>query len=389
MKILLTFTGVHDPFAEISGAGGKMAGPVLTVSSAQQFDCVHLFSTPATVESSKQTKEELQKRNKGLAVEICDAAFKTPASHLGIPGQLKTRFNKIRKKNPKAEYFICVSSGIPHVDAGWLMLAAGGEIHARILQARASKSVRAGPGRVVEIDFTDPRSPKIRPFGSGPDEDGPCDFQSLSDGLCLVGDHSLFIRELKTAFSMAEYDQPILLLGETNTGKEAFARLIHCASKRAVRPFIAVNCAAVTGASIEGRLFGHAQEAFAGAGQDHKGCFEQADGGTLFLDELDALPAPCQAKLLRAMEHGKIQRLGNDQESSVNVRVIAATGMDIKDVIGEKSPRKDLYDEFYLLRFSAETKKKWDRLLRAQSPALPEETPAQTNIVRLPSAAGG
>lgn len=389
MKILLTFTGVHDPFAELSGAGGKMAGPVLTVTAAQPFDCVHLFSTPATVESSKQTKEELQKRNKSLAVEICDAALKNPASHLGIPGQLKTRFNKLCKKNPKAEYFICVSSGIPHVDAGWLMLAAGGEIHARILQARASKSVRAGPGRVVEIDFTNPRSPKIRPFGAGPDEDGPCDFQSLSDDLCLVGDHSLFLRELKTAFSMAEYDQPILLLGETNTGKEAFARLIHCASKRAVRPFIAVNCAAVTGASIEGRLFGHAQEAFAGAGQDHKGCFEQADGGTLFLDELDALPAPCQAKLLRAMEHGKIQRLGGDQESSVNVRVIAATGVDIKDVIGEKSPRKDLYDEFYLLRFSAETKKKWDRLLRAQSPALPEEIPAQTNIVRLPSAAGG
>jgi transcriptional regulator of acetoin/glycerol metabolism len=388
MKILLTFTGVHDPFAEISGAGEKMAGPVLTVSSARQFDCVHLFSTPATAANATQTKEELQKRNNSLTVEICDVPLKDPANRLGIPKQLKSRFKKLCKKNPQAEYFICVSSGIPHVDASWLMLAARGEIHARILQARTPKFVRAGPGRVTEIDFTNLHAPQIRPFGAMPETDGPCDFQSLSDDLCLVGDHALFLRELKTAFSMAESDCPILLLGETNTGKEAFARLIHCASKRAAKPFITVNCAAVTETPIESRLFGHAKDAFTGAGQDHKGCFEQADGGTVFLDELDGLPAPCQAKLLRAMEHGKIQRLGDDRESSVNVRVIAATRVDINDVIAEKQPRKDLYQSFYLLRFSAKTKKKWDRLLRAQSPALPEETPAQTNIVPLPSAAG-
>jgi sigma54-dependent transcription regulator len=389
MRILLTFIGVHDPFAEISGAGEKVTGPVLTVSSAQPFDCVHLFSTPATAANAAQTKEELRKGNKSLTVEICDAPLKDPANRLGIPNQLKSRFKKLCKKNPKAEYFICVSSGIPYVDASWLMLAARGEIHARILQARTAKFVRVGPGRVTEIDLTNPQSPQIRPFGALPDEDGPYDFQSLSDDLCLVGDHAPFLRELKTALTMAECDCPILLLGENNTGKEAFARLIHCASKRASRPFITVNCAAVTGIPVESRLFGHAKDAFAGADQDLKGCFEEAGGGTLFLDELDALPVSCQAKLLRAMEHGKIQRLGDDGESSVNVRVIAATNVDIKNVIAEKKPRKDLYQSFYLLRFSAKTKKKWDRLLRAQAPAMPEESPAQTNIVPLPSAAGG
>ena len=387
MRILLTFTGVHDPFAEISGASEMVAGPVLTVSSARQFDRIHLFSTPATAENSTQTKAELQKRNKSLTVEICDVPLKDPASRLGISNQLRSRFKKLYKKNPVAEYFICVSSGISHVDASWLMLVAGGEIHARILQACTAKFVRAGPGRVTEIDFTNPHAPQIRPFGAAPEEAGPCDFQLLSDDLCLVGDHTLFLRELKTAFSMAEYDCPILLLGETNTGKEAFARLIHCASKRAAKPFITVHCAAVTADPIESRLFGHAPDAFTGASQDDKGCFAQADGGTLFMDALDGLPAPCHAKLLRALEHGKIQRLGDDRESSVNVRVIAATSVDIGDVIGEKTPRKDLYREFYLLRFGAKTKTKWDRLLRAQSPALPEEPPAQTNIVPLSSAA--
>ncbi len=364
------------------------AGPVLTAASARQFDCVHIFSTPDTAEVSKQTKEELQKRNPGLAVEISDVPFKDSTSPSEIPGHLKSSFKKISRKNPKAEYFICVSSGIPHVDAGWLMLAASGEIQARILQTQTAKFVPAGAGRVAEIDFTNPQVPQIKPFGALPGEDGPYDFQSLCDDLCIVGDHAHFLRELKTAFSMAEYDSPILLLGETNTGKEAFARLIHCASRRAAKPFITVNCAAVPETQIESRLFGHRKEAFPGADGDHKGCFEEANGGTLFLDALDGLPAPCQAKLLRAMDYGKIQRLGDDQESGVNVRVIAATSFDIKNVIEDKTTRKDLYRGFYLLRFSTNTQKKWDRMLRAQPPASPQESPAQANIVPFPSAAG-
>jgi len=389
MKTLLTFTGVHDPFAEISGIGEEVTGPVLTVASAQPFDCIHLFSTPATAENSTQTKNELRKRYRNLAVEISDLPLKEPEKPSGIPGQLKSGFKKLHKKNPKAEFFICVSSGLPHVDAGWLMLVAGGEIHARILQTHTAKFVRAGDGRVKEFDFTNPQSPRIQPFGAGPEADGPYDFQSLSDDLCLAGDHAPFLRELKTAFSMAESDCPILLLGETNTGKEAFARLIHCASRRAAKPFIAVNCTDSPEVPIEGRLFGHVKEACTGADGDRQGGFEAADGGTLFLDELDGLPASCQAKLLRAIEHGKIRRLGGGREGTVNVRVIAATNVDIKDIVAEKKPRKDLYQSFYLLRFSAHTKTKWDRLLQASAPASPEEPALQTNIVPLPNAAGG
>ena len=160
MKILLTFTGVHDPFAKASIAGEQQAGPVLTVASVQQFDCVHLLSTPDMAKVSKQTKEELQKRNQSLTVEICDVLLKDPANPLGIPKQLKSRFKKISRPNPKAEYFICVSSGLPHVDASWLMLAASGEIQARILQTRTAKFVPAGASRVTEIDFTNPQFPK-------------------------------------------------------------------------------------------------------------------------------------------------------------------------------------------------------------------------------------
>ena len=240
MKILLTFTGFQDPFAETSVAGEQDPGPVLTVAAVQPFDCVYLFSTPDTAEISAQTKDALQQRNGNLAVQICNVPLKSPTHYPGISRQLKSCFRKISKLNPNAEYFIGVSSGIPHVDASWLMLAARGEIPARILQARVAKFACAGAGQVTEIDFTNPQFPQIRPFGASPDEDGPYDFQSLCDELCVVGDHHHFLRELKTAFSMAEFDSPVLLLGETSTGKEAFARLVHCAGKRAAKPFITV-----------------------------------------------------------------------------------------------------------------------------------------------------
>ncbi|MBI4026282.1 MAG: sigma 54-interacting transcriptional regulator [Verrucomicrobia bacterium] len=345
-KVLLSFTGFHDPFTESSIAGEKETGPVLTVASERQFDRVYLFSTPNTAEISAQTKDELQKRNRSLAVEICEAPLNDPTNYLGILKHLRRHFKVFSKENPDAEYFICVSSGTPHMHASWLMLAASGEIPARILQTRAAKFVREGEGRVTEIDFTNPQFPQIRPFGLLPDEDEAGDFQSLCAELGIVGDHELFLRELKTAFKMAEYDSPILLLGETGAGKEVYARLIHRASKRASKPFITVNCAAFAQALIESQLFGHRRGAFTGADRDQKGFFEEADGGTLFLDELGEMPMPCQAKLLRTIQYGKIQRLGDSREANVNVRVIAATNADVKCAIEEKTLRKDLYYRF-------------------------------------------
>jgi transcriptional regulator with PAS, ATPase and Fis domain len=226
------------------------------------------------------------------------------------------------------------------------MLAASGEIPARILQTRAAKFVREGESRVTEIDFTNAQFPQIKPFGALPDEDETTDFQSLCVQMNIIGDHDLFLRELKKAFTLAEYDSPILLLGETGAGKEVFARLIHGASKRAAKPFITANCAAFAETLIESQLFGHRKGAFTGADRDHKGCFEEADGGTLLLDELGEMPTQCQAKLLRAIQNGKIQRLGDSKESTVNVRVIAATNVDIKRAVEEKALRKDLYYRF-------------------------------------------
>ena len=346
MKILLTFTGFHDPFAEISASGEKEAGPVLTVASERQFDRVCLFSTPSTAEISAQTQAELQTRNQGLAVEVCDVPLKDPTNYLGILKQLRTHFKRINRQYPDAEYFICVSSGTPHMHASWLMLAASGEIPARILQTRAAKYVREGESRVTEIDFTNPQCPEIKPFGALPEVDQNQEFQALCAGLAIVGDHELFVRQLQSAFTLAQYDSPVLLLGETGAGKEVFASLIHRASNRAGKPFISVNCAAFSENLIESQLFGHCKGAFTGADFNHDGFFKAADGGTLFLDELGEMPLPCQAKLLRALQFGKIQRLGDSKETTVNVRVIAATNVDVKKAVETQKLRKDLYFRF-------------------------------------------
>ena len=134
----------------------------------------------------------------------------------------------------------------------------------------------------------------------------------------------------------------VLLTGETGVGKERFARALHAMSPRAGKPFVAINCAALPGELIESELFGAEKGAFPGAGAARPGRFERADGGTLLLDELGELPLPAQAKLLRVLQHGEVDRLGSTQPRKVDVRVIAATNVDLEAAVAAGRFRRDL-----------------------------------------------
>lgn len=136
---------------------------------------------------------------------------------------------------------------------------------------------------------------------------------------------------------------PVIIRGETGTGKEVFARFIHNHSPRAERPFIAVNCGAIPENLIESLLFGHAKGSFTGAIDTRKGFFEEADGGTIFLDEIGELPMNMQVKLLRVLQEKHITRVGDNREIPVNVRVISATHVDLEEAVREKRFREDLY----------------------------------------------
>lgn len=142
---------------------------------------------------------------------------------------------------------------------------------------------------------------------------------------------------------IAPTDAKVLITGESGTGKEVVARQIHFHSARNEEPFVAINCAAIPHDLIESELFGYEKGAFTGAGKKKKGKFEQANGGTLFLDEIAEMPIELQAKLLRAIQFGQIEKVGATSPTEIDVRIIAATNADIETQIQNKNFREDLY----------------------------------------------
>jgi two-component system response regulator HydG len=142
---------------------------------------------------------------------------------------------------------------------------------------------------------------------------------------------------------VAPSDATVLLTGESGTGKEVVARALHVSSRRGDRPFVPVNCAAITETLLESELFGHARGAFTGATRARRGLFEEADGGTLFIDEVGETAPGFQAKLLRALQDGEIRRVGESMPVRVDVRIIAATNQDLRRAIAEKRFREDLF----------------------------------------------
>jgi DNA-binding NtrC family response regulator len=149
----------------------------------------------------------------------------------------------------------------------------------------------------------------------------------------------------------AGVDAPVLITGETGTGKGVLAAAIHNASRRHRGRLVAVNCAGIPETLFESEFFGHARGAFTGAHQARRGLFEQAHGGTLFLDEIGELTLPLQAKLLTAMEQGEVRRLGSESVVQFDARLIAATGSDLESAVADGRFRLDLYHRMLVLSF--------------------------------------
>ena len=147
---------------------------------------------------------------------------------------------------------------------------------------------------------------------------------------------------------VASSESRVCILGETGTGKELIARAIHEKSSRREGPYITLNCAAVPAELIESELFGHEKGSFTGAASRHTGKFEQANDGTLFLDEIGDMPLPMQAKLLRVLEQGEVERIGGDKPVKVNVRVIVATHRNLEEHVRQGGFRQDLFHRIYV-----------------------------------------
>ncbi|MBF0492863.1 MAG: sigma-54-dependent Fis family transcriptional regulator [Deltaproteobacteria bacterium] len=191
----------------------------------------------------------------------------------------------------------------------------------------------------------------------------------------------LMKRLFKTLPEVASAQAAVLILGESGSGKEVLAQLIHQNSKHKDKPFVVINCSAIPENLMESELFGHLKGAFTGAFQEKKGLFEQAQGGTVFLDEIGEVPLSIQVKLLRVLQEKEIQKVGSINSTKVDIRVIAATHRDLQEMIAQKKFREDLFYrlnvitlqlpplrnrsedieqliEYFLKKFSEKTRKK-------------------------------
>ena len=166
--------------------------------------------------------------------------------------------------------------------------------------------------------------------------------EPATQGGQLVGNSSAFRKAYTLMHKVAPTQATVLLTGETGVGKERFARALHQLSSRADKPFVAVNCAALPAELIEAELFGVEKGAYTGAHAARAGRFERADGGTLLLDEVGELPMAAQAKLLRVLQEGEIERVGGEVTRKVNVRLVAATNVDLEKAVAAGSFRRDL-----------------------------------------------
>lgn len=343
MDILLTFVGYRDPFVENEEGEVVRPGPVLDLLRHRDFDQLILFGTEGTTEQLSSLRSHLETSTVDLEEFVLD--IEDPTDYTVILSELRGHLQEIQEAWEEANFYVSVASGTPQMHASWLMLVAGGELPARILHTRPPEHVTPEKPAVAELDVQKPEFPEIRaPVQARYVSATFPDIEEAVREVGIIGDHPTIQKAVDMVAAVApQTSVPILILGETGTGKELFARLSHRLSGHPPDRFVPVNCAAIPEDLAESTLFGHEKGAFTGATERKLGLFDRADGGTLFLDEVGELPMQMQSKLLRVLENGVITPIGAEESHSVNTRVVAATNRDIEHEIEAGNFREDLY----------------------------------------------
>lgn len=384
---LFAFTDLKDPFVPTGIEGEQQPGPILSILGSLAFSRIFLFHTPHTRVHVEETSQAVASRYPECQVMQFELPVADPKNYSHLLGSLAHIVRTIRRDFPSAANYICVSSGTAEMRAAWFLLNATGVLPGKLLQLGTPARPLFGSRHVEELDLGSAgwedlrdlimpmeyfeagmeavhmavptekpscpafpmlteRETGLRPRAAAPAPSPAEAYPGLDEALAELGiyiDSAIMRQAAEKAAIVAPTPFPVLLLGETGTGKELFARLIHRLSDRRDRILLSVNCAALPKELTESLLFGYAKGAFTGAFADRKGRFEAAEGGTLFLDEIGELPTEIQAKLLRVLETGEFERLGSTQTRKANVRVIAATNRDIGAEMQAGRFRTDLY----------------------------------------------
>lgn len=339
-KVLVSFVGTRDPYWD------SREGPILTLLKERKdyFNKLILLYTRKLEEKAEQIRKIITERYPEMALECYKLNIPDPTSYADILRALRPALRNYCHSEDK--HYICVSPGTPQMHACWLLLAASGETTATLLQVRNPNDVKEGEELVREVNPRPPEFPRV--LQKVKMEEAP----EVSDEVMeeaivrvgIVGRDTRLKEALRLAARVAQYDKwLILILGETGTGKELFAKYMHELGKRKSGPFIAVNCAGLPETLIESELFGYAKGAFTGAIRDKQGKFQAANTGILFLDEIGDMPLSAQAKVLRAIQYGEVIPVGSTKPVHVDVKIIAATNKDLKGCVEEGTFRRDLY----------------------------------------------
>ena len=275
----------------------------------------------------------------GAQVVVEDVDVDDPSDHLAILDAATAVVSSHQSKHPDAGHQFLLSAGTPAMHSIWLLLAKS-RFHAELVKC----SVQKGTEVVVlpfelSTDFAEEllhRSDErlVRLTQALPPESPG--FERIH-GKCRAMTEALAI-----ARRLAPRDVSVLVLGESGTGKELVARAIHASSPRHGEPFVALNCGAIPPELVDSRLFGHVKGSFTGAVADAEGVFEAAQGGTLFLDEIGELPLDAQVRLLRTLQENEVVRIGENHPRPIDVRVVAATHVDLFGAVAAGDFRQDL-----------------------------------------------
>ena len=226
MDVLLTFTGFHDPYFKGLVDQEEQPGPILSLLTTRSFDHIFLFDTPSTQRVTEETKDAITKIHHGSEVHVLEINLSDPTNYQEIFMGLRTHLHSIIEEFTAARFFVAVASGTPHMHACWVLLTASGEIPARILHVRPPHFVTKERPLVSEVDLSSREFPTVR-FQDGPIpvEESQIDVDSVRVQLGIVGDHATMRRSLEMGAMLAPSQAPVLILGETGTGKELFAQI--------------------------------------------------------------------------------------------------------------------------------------------------------------------